>query len=364
MNIRLIPFTWIRHVSIGLFVGGAAVISWWICVNWLTLMPRSLVVQQFYEGMFLMSMLALAIAPTTILAEGMLRRRAPQWVAAQVVIAGVVALLFTAGLVFAWDYILVLVGNAREGVDEPSLGGSATAGLSYRLAGWVICGAVSGMAVYVARLAWFLALKLRGRFEEKIPKFIKLPNEFDVLPKVFDHLFGGLASGLTAAAVWHALNYIILGDFYLASAVGFLCMGFLFGTLVWGIPADLYLGWFRVLSEHRYGHRLPILGADGTFGERFIGHFPRGLNLYVEHQHGVAEIHASFVGDESGRYAVRGLTQSPTVVKRFLESFDLAYDPSSPVPLEADLKMEDIVILGGPNAATHVEFLMLPREEE
>jgi len=86
--------------------------------------------------------------------------------------------------------------------------------------------------------------------------------------------------------------------------------------------------------------------------------------MYVEHQHGVAEIHASFVGDETGRYAVRGLTQNPTVVKRLLESFDLSYDPASPVPLEADLKMEDVVILGGPKAATHVEFLMLPREEE
>jgi hypothetical protein len=197
-----------------------------------------------------------------------------------------------------------------------------------------------------------------------MPKFIVLPDEYDVLPSAYNHLFGGLASGLAAAAVWHILNYSVVGDFYWASAWGFLIMGFSFGTLVWGIPPDLYAGWFRVLSHHRYGHRLPIQNPNDAFSECFVGHFPRGLNLYVEHEHGVAEMHASFVGDKAGQYAVRGLTQSPTVVKRFLERFDLSYDPASPVPLEADLKMEDIIIMGGAGAATHVEFLLLPKEEE
>ena len=318
MNIRLIPFTWIRHVSIGLFVGGTAIMAWWICVNWISLMPSSLVVQQFYEGALFDVHARVGDCTHDDSRRGHVApKSAPMDFGPSVDRGALRCPLFTALFVFGWDTVLATIGAQKELVDEPSLGGSATAGLTYRLAGWVICGVASGFAVYASRLSWFLALKLRSRFEEKIPKFIALPHEYGVLPKAFDHLFGGLAAGLISAALWHALSYIILGDFYLASALGFMSMGFCFGTLVWGIPPDLYSGWFRVLSEHRYGHRLPILSSNENFGERFIGHFPRGLNLYVEHQHGVAEIHASFVGDETGRYAVRGLTQSPTVVKRF-----------------------------------------------
>lgn len=365
MNIRLIPFTWVRHVSIGLYVAGVATVVWWVCLNWIALMPNAFVVDQFYEGTFLMVMLSLAIGPSTIFAEGILRRRAPQWVAAQVLLVAVLGAALTGLFVFLTDYIWYQYGLFREpAVTEPSVGGSATAGLTYKLAAWVICGGATGLSVYASRLSWFLTLKLRDRFAEKIPKFINLPNQYEVLPSFYNHVFGGIASGLCAAAVWHTLNYPVMGDFYLASAVGFLTMGFLFGTLVWGIPPDLYSGWFRVLSHHRFGQRLPILSPNEAFSERFIGHFPRGLNLFIEPEHGVAEIHASFVGEKSGRYAVRGLSQSPTVVKRFLERFELSYPPSSPVPLESDLKMEDIIILGAPGAATHLEFLLLPKEEE
>jgi len=216
----------------------------------------------------------------------------------------------------------------------------------------------------IARLGWFLLLKLQNRFRAKIPKFIVLPDQTETRPSFYNHIVGGFASGLGAAAVWQILNFQVIGDFYLATALGFLTMGFLFGALVWGIPANLYAGWIRVLSHHRFGHRLPILGPTSEFSERFVGHFPRGLDLFVEHQHGVAEIHASFVGENTGRYAVRGLTQNATVIKRFLERLDLTYDANSPVPLEADLKMEDIVVMGGAGPTTHVEFLMLPKEEE
>jgi len=374
MNIRLIPYHWTRHLSVGLFVAGIATVMWWLVLNLFVvvfpmLVPddptvNSLVLDQFYEGLFLMLMLSLAIAPSAILAEGILRRHAAQWILFKMFLAGFLGFLFTALSVFLLDYILFSLGTSWENSPEPILGGPATAGMRYKVGAWVLTGISSGFAVYFSRITWFLIMKLRDRFQAKIPKFIKLPQEYVVLPSYFNHAFGGLASGLLAAVVWHLLNYHLLGDFYLASAMGFMTMGFMFGTLVWAIPPDLYSGWFRVLSHHRYGQRLPILGPNAEFSERFIGHFPRGLDLFVESEHGVAEIHASFVGDRSGKYAVRGLTQSPTTLKRFLERMDLTYEANSPVPLEADLKMEDILIMGGAGPKTEVEFLLLPKEEE
>ena len=374
MNIRLIPFHWTRHFSVGLFIAGVATICWWLVINrCVVIFPlvtpaerdaSSIVLDQFYEGLFLMVVLSISVGVPAIFAEGVLRQQAPLWVAAKMLVAGLLGALLTAGFVFLIDYGMYWVGSQAENNAEPIFGGSATAGLRYKVWSWVTCGLATGFAVYASRTGWFVALKLRDRFEEKIPKFIKLPHEYVVLPSAFNHLMGGLASGLMAAIVWHLLNYQLLGDFYLALALGYLTMGFMFGVLVWGIPPDLYAGWIRVLSHHRYGQRLPIMGQEEVFSERFLGHFPRGLDLFVEHEHGVAEIHASFVGDQSGRYAVRGLTQAPTTVKRFLERLDLAYPPDSPVPLEADLKMEDIVIMGGNGPKTEVEFLLLPKEEE
>jgi hypothetical protein len=85
--------------------------------------------------------------------------------------------------------------------------------------------------------------------------------------------------------------------------------------------------------------------------------------VFLPAERGVAELHASFVSDGNHHYAVRGLSQQPVNLKRFLERVDLRYDPKRPSPLETELASEDIVILGqGPNA-TELEFILLPKEE-
>ena len=226
----------------------------------------------------------------------------------------------------------------------PIFGGSATSALRYRLPAWVITGVMTGFGVYLGRLIWFLALRLRERFESGSPRFWRFQMSLRH-SRAFTITRSAGFVRLLAAAVWHTLSYQIIGDFYVATAIGFLVMGLCFGSLTWAVPPDLYLGWVRVLSAHRYGHRIPVLGPDEAFSERFVGHFPRGLDVFVEHEHGVAEIHASFVGEASGRYAVRGLSQSPTYIMRFIERLDLTYDARSPVPLESDLNMEDVVVM-------------------
>jgi hypothetical protein len=177
------------------------------------------------------------------------------------------------------------------------------------------------------------------------------------------HIGGGGAASMLAAAVWHTFGHYsdLFGDLYVAGAAAALVWGFVHGLLCWGLPDDLYAGWVRVLSHDRYGVRIPLDSQAGTV-ERFVGHFPRGLDLYLPVERGVAELHASFLADENQRYSVRGLSVSPTVTKRFLERIDLRYDERRPAPFETELSMEDRVLLGEKGLVV-LEFVLLPREE-
>ena len=100
-----------------------------------------------------------------------------------------------------------------------------------------------------------------------------------------------------------------------------------------------------------------------------MGHFPRGLDLFVpiddafplESQ--VQELHLSLAVDSEQRYVARGLHLVPTIVRRFLERVDLRYDATRPAPLETRITSGDRIVLGQGREATELEFLMLPREE-
>jgi hypothetical protein len=190
------------------------------------------------------------------------------------------------------------------------------------------------------------------------------PSWLEFAGTVFAHLGGGSVAGAVAAIAWHVPAYYsaIQGELYVASALASFSFGFLHGLLVWPLPDDLYAGWIRVLSYERYGLRIPVPHADGTPAERFVGHFPRGLDLYLPADVGVAELHLSFTKGRGDLYTVRGLSIAPTLVKRFLERIDLRYDPRRPAPLETPLHMEDRVLIGD-KAQTEIEFLMLPKEE-
>ncbi len=181
----------------------------------------------------------------------------------------------------------------------------------------------------------------------------------------FSHAGGGLVAGLFGGAIWHAAGHYpaLAGDLYLGSAAAAAAFGGLHGLLCWPIPDELYAGWIRVLSAERFGLRIPVPRPDGASAERFVGHFPQGLDLYLPAERGVAELHVSFVVDDRQRYTVRGLSVAPTIVRRALERVDLRYDPARPAPLETALKTEDRIFLGD-DAQTVIEFLMLPREEQ
>ena len=105
------------------------------------------------------------------------------------------------------------------------------------------------------------------------------------------HLAGGAASGLAGGVAWHFLNFQDHGsDLFWAGAALGATWGFVHGLLVWGIPDDLYAGWVRVLTWNRYSRRIPVDALQGGPQERFVGHFTRGLDLFLAPDDGVAEM--------------------------------------------------------------------------
>jgi len=246
---------------------------------------------------------------------------------------------------------------------RPVLRDASLVTLRYRLVIWAVAGLAAGLGPWFIRRqqAW-IARRFGWGVDGVGPS--RSPTWSWWLIDLFHHGGGGLAAALMGAAVWHSLGFYdqVGGDLYLASGLGMLAWGLSHGLLVWAVPDDLYAGWLRVLSAERYGLRIPVPSLDGGPAERFVGHFPRGLDLYLPAEQGVAELHMSVVVDPDHRYAVRGLSVQPTLVKRFLEKVDLRYDPRRPAPLETRLSMEDRIFIGA-DGETLVEFILLPKEE-
>jgi hypothetical protein len=147
---------------------------------------------------------------------------------------------------------------------------------------------------------------------------------------------------------------------YWAGAASSLFFGFIFGFCTWAIPDSLYAGWLRVLSHNRFGHRVPIDAKQGGAKERFVGHYPNGLDLFLPYEDGVMELHVSVFVDSNQNYFIRGLSQQNTGVKRFLERFQLDYNELQPAPYETKVSSGDRIRIGD---GTEIEFIMLPREE-
>ncbi|MFT6142913.1 MAG: hypothetical protein ACJAZO_000091 [Myxococcota bacterium] len=338
MNIFLIPHTWARHIAVGLVVGGAGLLNWFVFLHWIVWAGPTLEQYGFLptvgsEGTLFLATTTAAIAGASILAEHSLRR-SPLWKRAILpLFAG--ALSFVIALLGIWVTTFVvryiMTGSElRPMVSDPSL-----VSLRYRLITWMFCGVASAMGPLILRRFSGMGL----------------------------HIFGGLAAGGLAGAVWHWLGYQVLGDMYLASAVACFTWGMVHGLFVWGIPSELYAGWVRVLSPERFAWRVPVDTLEGGPSERFVGHFPRGLDTFLSVENGVAELHTSFVVDREHHYAIRGLSQQPTMVKRMMESVDLRYDPRRPAPLETTLQNEDRIVMGAGGTQSEVEFLLLPKEE-
>ena len=331
MNIFLIPYTWMRHTAVALVCAAACLLGWWLLVAAAVYVPFWPV---DWDGALYIAMLCFMSAGASTLAE-LSYRRSPLWkrfvyTTLSASLSGGIAVIGYWG----WSSLLgPLIFSTMGAADlaEPTL-----VSLRYRLPGFLLAGMQAGLG----------------------------PLAFRKGDGVFAHFGAGAAAGLLAGATWYALGYPKFGlsDLYLASAFGALVFGGTFGLLAWGVPDSLYAGWLRVVSESRHGRRIPIDG-DGGPRERFLGHFPRGLDLFLPAEDGVMELHISIMVNRKQEYRARGLTLQPTVVKRFLERVDLRYDPRRAAPLETKLASGDRILLGPQNDPTVVEFLMLPREE-
>lgn len=337
MNIYLVPYNWTRMVVCTVAVGGNALVAWLVFLHlriWAgpTLFEWGLLWSRGLEGPLLLAFIACGISAASVYTEHALRRTA---LPTRVIMTGIavgVTLVFTL-IGYGFFQLMITLFAAKEMKDivaDPSLTSHR-----HHLMMWVSAGFATGLGPLAAR-----------RFQG-----------------FFNHIGGALAAAAAGAAVWQYLGYHMLGDLYLAAGLGAFTWGALHGLLVWGVPDELYAGWVRVISPYRYGYRIPVDRVEGGPSERFIGHFPRGLDLFLPVDQGVAELHTSFVVDQEQTYAVRGLSVQPTTVRRFLERIDLRYDRTRPAPLETELRSEDIVSMGDGATETFVEFVLLPKEE-
>lgn len=331
MNIFLVPYTLSRHFMVGLVCAGAAILAWWLT---LTLTVTHQTWDPKWDGTLFFGIIASVVTAASVLAEGTLRRN--PWYKR----------VFFTGIAFAGTFGMIVLTQAvmrmlRGALLSPDNADITLTTLRFRILDWAVTGLVTGMIPIPIR-------RFKGFFAQ---------------------LAGGLAAGLGGAATWHFAGYPLFDfltntDLYFASAAGATMFGFLYGTLTWGVPDELYAGWLRVVTETRHGRRIPVDTHGTTTRERFVGHFPRGLDLFLPANDGVMELHVSVLHAPNRTYRARGLTLQPTVIRRFLERVDIRYDARRPFPLEAPLRSGDRIVLGPPGNQTVVEFVMLPREEQ
>lgn len=363
MNIFLLPYNLLRHFAVGAYCAGAALLAWWLLLVWMVSVGPSW--SSVWDGAVLLSVIGGVVAYASVMAEYSLRRKT-WW---KTLVFPLMALGISGGLTWAlyWLWlgviapgieaplieflmtktgfmanqvnpeaektskaVAILASAITEDVNDPSL-----VSLRYRIGAFVLGGVATSIGPIIVR-------KFEG---------------------IVSHFIAGVTSGLVAGGVWHICSTSISSDLYWSAAFAAASWGLVFGLFAWGLPDDLYAGWIRVLTHTRFGHRIPVDALDGQPKERFVGHFPRGLDLFLPSEEGVLEMHVSVAVDKKQRYVARGLTLAPTFMRRFLESVDLRYDPRRSAPLETKITSGDRLILGEGENAPEIEFIMLPREE-
>lgn len=328
MNIYLVPYTWARHVHVALITGSTALVAWWTMLVYVQLFGAPWPLEA--DGPVYLGVIASAVAVSSLLAEGGLHRHDLKWfvlripgglaVSFAVAVGGVLLLRLIGGA--------VLPDNLGTDAADPTL-----VSLRYSLMAFAVAGLGSALGTLVGR-----------KFKDATI-----------------HLGAGAASGLCGAGAWYLCNRWLYYDLYVAGAAGALAWGIAFGLLAWGIPTSLYAGWLRVLSGSRFGRRIPI-DADGA-KERFVGHFPRGADLWMPVEEGVQELHVSISVDDAQNYRAHGLSQHPVTLRRFLEKLDLRYDPRRPAPVVTKVQSGDRLVISDGQRGAELEFIMLPREE-
>ncbi len=332
MNIFLIPYNWLRHLAMALWCASFGVLAWWsVLTVFVVLSPGW---HPALDGAILISTLAGTITFASMVGEQMLRRRSVLQSLWRILLGVGISLGLSMAGYWAWNsgFNLVFFPSSLT----PDATDASLVSLRYRIGAFALSGLAAGVGPMVVR-------KGQGWF---------------------NHLAGGLTSGLAGAAAWHLFNFQGQGSdlFYAGAAMG-AAWGFVYGLLTWAIPDELYAGWVRVLSHARFGLRIPVDGGEGEPKERFVGHFPRGLDLFLPVEAQVMELHLSVAVDDQHRYKARGLSLQRTQVVRLLERIDLSYDARRPAPLETRLSSGDRIRLGEGSTSAEVEFVMLPREE-
>jgi len=329
VNIFLIPYTWYRHLAMAFWCSAWGIAGWaGVLTVFVKLSPSW---NPAMDGSILLSTLSGTIALASITGEAALRRRSLLDSSWRVILGTGLSVLLAMLAYWVWGELFNrLIFSGDDAVD------SSLVSLRYRFGAFALAGLASGLGPLLLRkgTGWF------------------------------NHAAGGMAAGLVGGAIWHGLNYRDLGtDLFWAGAGLGAGWGFVHGLLCWGIPNELYAGWLRVMSWNRYSRRIPVDSLDGEPTERFVGHFTRGLDLFLPADDGVMEMHVSVAVDEEQRYSARGLSLQPTRVKRFLEKINLRYDVRRPAPLATKLSSGDRIELGEGEHQAELEFLMLPREE-
>jgi hypothetical protein len=332
VNIFLIPYTWYRHLAMAFWCATWGLAGWaGVLTVFVKLSPSW---HPALDGSVLLSALSGTIAFASIAGEAALRRRSLLQSVWRVMLGTGLAVLLAMLAYWLWGEVFNrLVYSGDEGIDAVD---ASLVSLRYRFGAFALAGLASGLGPLVLRKGsgWF------------------------------NHLAGGMTAGITGGAVWHLLNYQGHGsDLFWAGAGLGAAWGFVHGLLCWGIPNGLYAGWLRVMSWNRYSRRIPVDSIDGKPTERFVGHFTRGLDLFLPADDGVMAMHVSVAVDEAQRYTARGLSLQPTRVRRFLEGINLRYDPRRPAPLATQLSSGDRIELGEGAHQSELEFVMLPKEE-
>jgi hypothetical protein len=343
VNIFLLPYTWMRHLAMAFWCGGAGLIAWWLVLT--TIVQLGIYWPPSWDGPVLMCSISMAVACASIAGECALRRRPVARTALLVALTAGIAL----GLTLIWYYLWhlgfsrilyglydAIIANSDKARNLEDAADHSLVSLSFRAGAFAMGGLASGMSAMIVR-------KLQSPVA---------------------HSIGGAAAGMLGGACWYVLCSTRLGtDLYHSGMALGLVWGVFYGLLAWPIPDELYAGWVRVLSGGRFSRRIPVDALDGAPKERFVGHFPRGLDLFVPVEEGVQEMHLSVAVDSKRRYTARGLSLYPTTVHRFLERVDLRYDPRRPAPLETNIASGDRIVIGDGASATELEFILLPKEE-
>lgn len=335
------PVPWARHLWLPAATGAAGALGWWLslqAVLWVGL-PAGL------EGPAWLALVSCLVVGTALWADAVAVGRGVRRVFVLVALCVPACALSVSVCAGAGTALAALAarGGALDQVGLVSLRGQILA--------FLLAGLGAGVWLAVGRLL----PRLLARWWPD--RSLTDPTASWVV--AMEHGAAGLVAGAAWGGIWFVAGLYegLGGDLFAAAAVGSATFGVLLGALAGNAPDEAWTPWLRVRRGPRMGMRVPLIDEDGRVVERFVGHYPRGMDLFLPFASGASEVHVSVTVDQRGDVVVRGHSIAPTTLARFLEAVDLAYDPASPAPVEAVLSPGDVVRLG----SVELELLYLPR---